>query len=56
MVLDLNDIIGMLTLLVTCIPGAWFLIRLKQQRQRNMRNVRTSFCDLVREIDFLLSL
>lgn len=53
MVLNLNDIIGMLTLLVTCIPGAWFLIRLKQQRQRNVGDVRSSFCDLVRNITFL---
>lgn len=40
--LDLNDIVGLLTLFVTCIPGAWFLIRIKQQRQRNLTNMSSS--------------
>lgn len=49
MVLNLNDIIGMLTLLVTCIPGAWFLIRFKRHRQWSAANTGRSSWDLVRD-------
>lgn len=54
MVLDLNDIIGVLTLLVTCIPGAWFLIRFKRHRERDITNTRRSFCDIVRDSVFFM--
>lgn len=32
--IDINAIIGMLTLLVTCIQAIWFLLRLKDRRQK----------------------
>lgn len=34
MSIDANVIIGILTLFVTCIPGIWVLLRLKDRRQR----------------------
>lgn len=56
MVLELNDIIGILTLLVACIPGAWFLIRFKRHRERDKTNAGRSFCDIVCDSVFFQTL
>lgn len=39
MVIDIDVVISMLTLFVTCIPGIWFLLRFLEHRQRLRRQL-----------------
>lgn len=54
MMIDSNGIIGMLTLIVTCIPGIWFLLRRRERRQslryQLTQDPETGFSHAVRDV------
>lgn len=54
MMIDSNAIIGMLTLIVTCIPGIWFLLRCRESRQslryEFAQDPETGFSHAVRDV------
>lgn len=54
MMIDSNAIISMLTLIVTCIPGIWFLLRFRERRQslqyRLTQDPETGFSHAVRDV------
>lgn len=54
MMIDSNAIIGILTLIVTCIPGIWFLIRCRESRQslryQFAQDPETGFSHAVRDV------
>lgn len=54
MMIDSNAIIGMLTLIVTCVPGIWFLLRCRKRRQslryQFTQDPETCFSHAVRDV------